>query len=209
VISSPLDVAPVIPVVVLSDVADAVPLARALLAGGLGVIEVTLRSAAALDGVRAIAAEVPELALGVGTILTADQVKQAVDAGAKFLVSPGSTDRLLDAFEGAGVPFLAGCATPSDVVRLAERGITEAKLFPAEVVGGIAMLKALAAPFAGMRFCPTGGVTAATAPNYLALANVGCVGGTWIAGVELQRAGDWSRITELASQAAGLREPVG
>src|SRR5207253_5184485 len=146
---------------------------------------------------------------GVGTILTGAQVEQAVDAGAEFVVSPGSTDRLLDAFDEAGVPCLAGCATPSDVVRLAERGITEAKLFPAEVVGGIAMLKALAAPFAGMRFCPTGGITAATARNYLSLANVGCVGGTWIAGVDLQRAGDWSRITELAALAAGLRGAAG
>jgi 2-dehydro-3-deoxyphosphogluconate aldolase/(4S)-4-hydroxy-2-oxoglutarate aldolase len=204
-IGSPLDVAPVVPVVAIEDVADAVPLAQALLAGGLGVIEVTLRSAAALDSVRAIAAEVPELALGVGTIVRSDQVKQALDAGAQFLVSPGSTDRLLDAFEEGGVPFLAGCATPSDVVRLAERGITEAKLFPAEVVGGIAMLKALAGPFAQIRFCPTGGITAATASNYLALANVGCVGGTWIASTDLQRAGDWERIAELARQAAGLR----
>lgn len=203
-IGSPLDVAPVIPVVVIEDVVHAVPLARALLSAGLGVIEVTMRSPVALDAVRAIAAEVPELALGVGTIVTAHQIKQAVDAGAQFLVSPGSTESLLDAFEEGGLPFLAGCATPSDVVRLVQRGITEAKLFPAEVVGGVGMLKALAGPFGPVRFCPTGGITAASAPSYLALPNVGCVGGTWIAPAELQRAGRWDRISELAAEATGL-----
>jgi 2-dehydro-3-deoxyphosphogluconate aldolase/(4S)-4-hydroxy-2-oxoglutarate aldolase len=204
-IGSPLDVSPVIPVVVIEDVAHAVPLARSLLTGGLGTIEVTLRSAAALDAVNAIAAEVPELVLGVGTVVTADQAKQAVAAGGQFLVSPGATDVLLDALLASGVPFLTGCATPSDVIRLLERGVTEAKLFPAEVVGGIAMLRALSGPLAEMRFCPTGGITPANAANYLALANVGCVGGTWIAPQELQRAGRWDRITELAREAAALR----
>jgi 2-dehydro-3-deoxyphosphogluconate aldolase/(4S)-4-hydroxy-2-oxoglutarate aldolase len=203
--SSPLDVSPVIPVVVIRDVDHAVPLAQALLAGGIGVIEVTLRSDAALAGIRAIAAEVPELVLGVGTIVTAEQAEEAVAAGANFLVSPGATDRLLDGLSSAGVPFLAGTATPSDVVRLLERGITEAKLFPAEVVGGQAMLKAMSGPFAQMRFCPTGGVTVATAPSYLALPNVGCVGGTWVAPEALQVSGQWARITELAREAAELR----
>jgi 2-dehydro-3-deoxyphosphogluconate aldolase / (4S)-4-hydroxy-2-oxoglutarate aldolase len=201
---SPLDVAPVIPVVVINEVAHAVPLARALVAGGLPVIEVTLRTAAALDGIRAIADEVPEITLGVGTIVTADQAAAAVQAGAQFLVSPGASDRLLDGLQSVGVPFLAGTATPSDVVRLLERGITEAKLFPAEVVGGIALLKALAGPFGQVRFCPTGGITAASAPEFLALSNVGCVGGTWVAPAGLQAAGEWDRIAEIAAAAAAL-----
>lgn len=204
---SPLTVAPVIPVVVVSDPDRAVRLARALVAGGLPVIEVTMRSAAALDGVRAIAAEVPEITLGVGTVTTALQAADAAAAGAQFLVSPGATDRLLDAMTGTGLPFLAGTASPTDVIRLLERGITEAKLFPAEVVGGRAMLKALAGPFAQMRFCPTGGITASTAPDYLALPNVGCVGGTWIASEELQAAGRWDDITALAAAAAALSRP--
>jgi 2-dehydro-3-deoxyphosphogluconate aldolase/(4S)-4-hydroxy-2-oxoglutarate aldolase len=201
---SPLDVAPVIPVVVINEVAHAVPLARALVTGGLPIIEVTLRTSAALDGIRAIADEVPEITLGVGTIVTADQAAAAVQAGAQFLVSPGASDRLLDGLQSVGVPFLAGTASPSDVVRLLERGITEAKLFPAEVVGGVAMLKALAGPFGGVRFCPTGGITAASAPDYLALSNVGCVGGTWVAPAGLQAAGQWDRITEIAVAAAAL-----
>jgi 2-dehydro-3-deoxyphosphogluconate aldolase/(4S)-4-hydroxy-2-oxoglutarate aldolase len=127
-----------------------------------------------------------------------------VQAGAQFLVSPGASDRLLDGLQSVGVPFLAGTASPSDVVRLLERGITEAKLFPAEVVGGVAMLKALAGPFGGVRFCPTGGITAASAPDYLALSNVGCVGGTWVAPAGLQAAGQWDRITEIAVAAAAL-----
>ncbi len=202
---SPLDLAPVIPVVVIDDADLAVPLARALLAGGVGVIELTMRTAAALDAARAIATDVPELVLGVGTIVTAEQAEQAVAAGAQFLVSPGATDRLLDGMSATGVPFLAGTATPADVVRLLERGITEAKLFPAEVVGGIPMLKALGGPFAQVRFCPTGGITEQTAPDYLSLANVGCVGGTWIAPPVLQRAGDFDEITALAARAAALR----
>jgi 2-dehydro-3-deoxyphosphogluconate aldolase / (4S)-4-hydroxy-2-oxoglutarate aldolase len=201
---SPLDVAPVIPVVVISEVANAVPLAQALLAGGIRVIELTMRTAAALDAVRAIASEVPEIVLGVGTIVTEQQADQAVAAGAQFLVSPGATERLLDGLLATGVPFLAGTASPTDVVRLLERGITQAKLFPAEVVGGISMLQALAGPFGQMRFCPTGGITPASAADYLALDNVGCVGGTWIAPPALQASGDFAAITELARRAAAL-----
>jgi 2-dehydro-3-deoxyphosphogluconate aldolase/(4S)-4-hydroxy-2-oxoglutarate aldolase len=203
--TSPLDLAPVIPVVVIEDVRAAVPVARALLAGGIRVIELTLRTQAALDAARAIAAEVPELALGIGTVVSTDQAVAAVAAGATFLVSPGATDRLLDGMLDTGVPFLAGTASASDVVRLVERGITEAKLFPAEVVGGTAMLAALAGPFAQVRFCPTGGITEANAPGYLALSNVGCVGGTWIAPVALQAAGNYAEITRRAAGAAALR----
>ena len=202
---SPLDVAPVIPVVVIESAARAVPLARALLRGGTGIIELTLRTAAALEAARAIATEVPELVLGIGTVVSGEQAEAAADAGAQFLVSPGAGERLLDAMTATGLPFLAGTATPSDVVRLLDRGITEAKLFPAEVVGGQAMLKALAGPFAQVRFCPTGGITPANAPGYLAQPNVGCVGGTWIAPPELQAADDYPAITRLAAAAAALR----
>jgi 2-dehydro-3-deoxyphosphogluconate aldolase/(4S)-4-hydroxy-2-oxoglutarate aldolase len=189
---------------VIDSVEHAVPLGRALVSGGIGVIELTMRTEAALDAARAIATEVPELVLGIGTIVSAGQAEAAVDAGAQFLVSPGASDRLLDALTGAGVPFLAGTATASDVVRLVERGITEAKLFPAEVVGGQAMLKALAGPFPQVRFCPTGGVTPANAPGYLALPNVGCVGGTWIAPPSLQATHDYEGIAMLAKQAVEL-----
>lgn len=201
---SPLDLSPVLPVVVINDLEHAVPLAETLMQAGIQAIEVTLRSAAALAAVRAIVGQVPEIEVGVGTIVNGGQAVAAVDAGAQFLVSPGATDRLLDDLQATGVPFLAGTTGPSDVMRLLERGITEAKLFPAEVVGGLAMLKALAGPLPQMRFCPTGGITAATAPDYLALPNVGCVGGTWIAPADLLAAEDWSTIGERARHAAAL-----
>jgi 2-dehydro-3-deoxyphosphogluconate aldolase/(4S)-4-hydroxy-2-oxoglutarate aldolase len=199
-----LDLSPVIPVVVIEDCAAAVPLARALLDGGIEVIEVTLRSAAALDSIAQIAEQVPGMTVGAGTVCSADQASAAVAAGARFLVSPGATDRLLDALAEQPVPFLVGTATPSEMLRLLERGITEAKLFPAAAVGGLALLGAVAGPLPGLRFCPTGGISAATAPDYLALPNVGCVGGTWLTPADAVAAGDWARITELARQAAGL-----
>jgi 2-dehydro-3-deoxyphosphogluconate aldolase/(4S)-4-hydroxy-2-oxoglutarate aldolase len=200
--ASVLDVAPVIPVVVVEDVATAVPLARALLDGGVPIIEVTLRSAPALDAIRAIAAEVPELLVGAGTIVSAEQAAAAVDAGARFLVSPGSTDRLLDALQDTGMPFLAGCSSPSDMLRLLERGITEAKLFPASAVGGVELLRAVAGPLPQLRFCPTGGITAASAGDYLALPNVGCVGGSWLTPAGAVRAKAWDEITRLAADTA-------
>jgi 2-dehydro-3-deoxyphosphogluconate aldolase/(4S)-4-hydroxy-2-oxoglutarate aldolase len=203
--ASVLDVSPVVPVVVVEDAATAVPLARALLGGGIGIIEITLRSAAALDAIAAVAAEVPELLVGAGTVCTPAQAEAAVDAGARFLVSPGSTDRLLDALQETGRPFLAGCATPSDMLRLLERGITEAKLFPASAVGGTALLKAVAGPLPQLRFCPTGGITPQTAPEYLALANVGCVGGTWLTPPAALATQAWDEVTALASSAAALR----
>jgi 2-dehydro-3-deoxyphosphogluconate aldolase/(4S)-4-hydroxy-2-oxoglutarate aldolase len=200
-----LDLAPVIPVVAVREVAHAVPLARALLAGGLPVIEITLRTAAALDAVRAIVAEVPELTVGAGTICSTAQAEHAADAGAAFLVSPGATDRLLDAMQDCGLPFLAGTATASDMLRLLEREITEAKLFPAAAVGGLALLRAVSGPLPQLRFCPTGGVSPANAAQYLALPNVGCVGGSWLAPAEALAAGDWPRIEALARAAAALR----
>jgi 2-dehydro-3-deoxyphosphogluconate aldolase/(4S)-4-hydroxy-2-oxoglutarate aldolase len=200
-----LDRAPVIPVVVIDEVAVAVPLARALLAGGVAIIEVTLRTPAALEAVRAIADSVPELTVGVGTICTPDQARTAVAAGAQFLVSPGSTDRLLDGLQEAGRPFLAGTATPSDMLRLLELGLTEAKLFPATAVGGLDLLRAVHGPLPQLRFCPTGGITVTTAPDYLRLPNVGCVGGTWLTPPDVLAARDWPEVTRRATATLALR----
>ncbi|AKN68799.1 keto-deoxy-phosphogluconate aldolase [Streptomyces sp. PBH53] len=202
--ASVLDLAPVVPVVVLADAADAVPLARALVAGGLPAIEVTLRTPAALDAIRAIADEVPQAVVGAGTVLTPEQVAACTAAGARFLVSPGWTETLLAAMRGSGVPFLPGVSTTSEVVTLLERGVREMKFFPAQAAGGTAYLKSLAGPLPQARFCPTGGIGPTTAPEYLALPNVGCVGGSWMAPAEAVAAGDWARIEELARAAAGL-----
>ncbi|MET7647060.1 bifunctional 4-hydroxy-2-oxoglutarate aldolase/2-dehydro-3-deoxy-phosphogluconate aldolase [Streptomyces sp. NPDC005426] len=203
--SSVLDLAPVVPVVVLEDAGDAVPLARALVAGGLPAIEVTLRTAAALDAIKAIAAEVPDAVVGAGTVISARNVSETVAAGARFLVSPGWTDALLDAMKESGVPFLPGVSTTSEVVALLERGVTEMKFFPAEAAGGTAYLKALSAPLPQARFCPTGGISLASAPSYLALPNVGCVGGSWMVPGDAVAARDWSRVERLAAEAAALR----
>ncbi|PKW07500.1 2-keto-3-deoxy-phosphogluconate aldolase [Streptomyces sp. 1222.5] len=203
--ASVLDLAPVVPVVVLSDPADAVPLARALVAGGLPAIEVTLRTPAAPEAIRAVAAEVPDAVVGAGTVITPDQVDACVAAGARFLVSPGWTEALLAAMRGSGVPFLPGVSTTSEVVALLERGVREMKFFPAQAAGGTAYLKSLAGPLPQARFCPTGGIGAATAPEYLALPNVGCVGGSWMVPADAVAARDWARIEELARTAAGLR----
>ena len=190
--------APVVPVVVVDDVEDAVPLADALVRGGLPAIEVTLRTEAALGAIERIAAEVEGAVVGAGTVTTTAQIADAIGAGARFLVSPGATPTLLDGLQASGVPFLPGTATASDVVALLERGITHAKLFPAEVVGGVKALKAFAGPFPGVRFCPTGGINAANAPAYLQLPNVVCVGGSWMV------SDDFERVLALAREAAGL-----
>ncbi|MER5991753.1 MULTISPECIES: bifunctional 4-hydroxy-2-oxoglutarate aldolase/2-dehydro-3-deoxy-phosphogluconate aldolase [Streptomyces] len=202
--SSVLDLAPVLPVVVLEDAADAVPLARALVAGGLPAIEVTLRTPAAPDAIRAIADGVPDAVVGAGTVITPAQVDEAVEAGARFLVSPGWTEALLAAMRASGVPFLPGVSTVSEVVALLERGVREMKFFPARAAGGTAYLKALAGPLPRARFCPTGGIGADSAPDYLALPNVGCVGGSWMLPADAVAARDWDRIERLAREAAGL-----
>ncbi|PPS90285.1 bifunctional 4-hydroxy-2-oxoglutarate aldolase/2-dehydro-3-deoxy-phosphogluconate aldolase [Streptomyces sp. MH60] len=202
--ASVLDLAPVVPVVVVDDLADAVPLARALVAGGLPAIEVTLRTPVALDAIRAIAGEVPGAVVGAGTVITAEQVAEVVAAGARFLVSPGWTDALLEAMRASGVPFLPGVSTTSEVVALLERGVREMKFFPAEAAGGTAYLKALAAPLPQARFCPTGGISAASAPEYLALPNVGCVGGSWMLPKDAVAGRDWGRVEALAREAAAL-----
>ncbi|MET9347376.1 bifunctional 4-hydroxy-2-oxoglutarate aldolase/2-dehydro-3-deoxy-phosphogluconate aldolase [Streptomyces termitum] len=196
---------PVVPVVVVEDAADAVPLARALVAGGLPLIEITLRTPAALDAVRAVAAEVPEAVVGAGTVVSAAGAGDAVRAGARFLVSPGCSARLLGALRETGVPFLPGVSTASEVLGLLEEGVTEMKFFPAEAAGGVPYLKSLAGPLPQARFCPTGGVSAASAPAYLALPNVACVGGTWMLPPDALAARDWPRIESLARQAAALR----
>jgi 2-dehydro-3-deoxyphosphogluconate aldolase/(4S)-4-hydroxy-2-oxoglutarate aldolase len=203
-VASLLDRVPVVPVVVVDEVAQAVPLARALVAGGLPVIELTLRTPAALDAIRAIADEVPEILLGVGTVVTPGQAKRAVDAGAQFLVSPGSTPSLLGALADTGLPFLPGTATVSEVLAVLEAGFSEMKFFPAEASGGAAFLKAVGAPVPAARFCPTGGITAASAAAYLALPNVGCVGGSWLTPADALAAGDWGRVERLAREAAAL-----
>ncbi|WP_328365648.1 bifunctional 4-hydroxy-2-oxoglutarate aldolase/2-dehydro-3-deoxy-phosphogluconate aldolase [Streptomyces sp. NBC_00445] len=202
--ASLLDLAPVIPVVVVQDAADAVPLARALVAGGLPAIEVTLRTPVALDAIRAIAGEVPDAMVGAGTVITPEQVNESIAAGARFLVSPGWTDVLLEAMRASGVPFLPGVSTTSEVVALLERGVTEMKFFPAQAAGGTAYLKSLAGPLPQARFCPTGGIGLASAPEYLALPNVGCVGGTWMLPEDAVAARDWGRIESLAREAAAL-----
>ncbi len=202
---SVLGLAPVVPVVVLEDAADAVPLARALVAGGLPAIEVTLRTPAALDSIRAIAAEVPDAVVGAGTVITPAQVAETVAAGARFLVSPGWSPRLVGAMKDSGVPFLPGVSTTSEVVTLLEEGVTEMKFFPAEAAGGTAYLKSLASPLPQARFCPTGGIKAANAPEYLALPNVACVGGTWMLPADAVRTKDWDRVARLAAEAAALR----
>ncbi|GIH63693.1 MULTISPECIES: bifunctional 4-hydroxy-2-oxoglutarate aldolase/2-dehydro-3-deoxy-phosphogluconate aldolase [Microbispora] len=202
--SNLLDLAPVVPVVVLDDAESAVPLARALVAGGLPVIEVTLRTPAALDAIRRIAAEVPEAVIGAGTVRSPEDVEAATGAGARFLVSPGTTPGLLAAMLAAGVPFLPGVATATEAMTLAERGVRELKFFPAEPAGGVAYLKSLNGPLPDVRFCPTGGITPSNAPAYLALPNVGCVGGSWLTPRSLVAAGDFARIEKLASEAAAL-----
>ncbi|MFE3592339.1 bifunctional 4-hydroxy-2-oxoglutarate aldolase/2-dehydro-3-deoxy-phosphogluconate aldolase [Streptomyces niveus] len=203
--TSVLDLAPVVPVVVVDDVADAVPLARALVAGGLPAIEVTLRTPVAADAIRAIAAEVPEAVVGAGTVISAATVTEAVSAGARFLVSPGWTDTLLAAMRASGVPFLPGVSTTSEVVALLERGVTEMKFFPAEAAGGTAYLKSLSGPLPQARFCPTGGISLASAPSYLSLKNVGCVGGSWMLPQDAITSKDWARVEKLAREASALR----
>ncbi|MFC9956276.1 bifunctional 4-hydroxy-2-oxoglutarate aldolase/2-dehydro-3-deoxy-phosphogluconate aldolase [Streptomyces nigra] len=202
--TSVLDLAPVVPVVVVDDPSDAVPLARALVAGGLRAIEVTLRTPGALDAIRAIADAVPEAVVGAGTVLTPEQVTRSVEAGARFLVSPGWTDSLLDAMRASGVPYLPGVSTASEVLALLERGVRELKFFPAEAAGGTAYLRSLYGPLPQVRFCPTGGIGPGSAPDYLALPNVACVGGSWMLPADAVAARDWARVETLAREAAGL-----
>lgn len=200
-----LNTSPVMPVIVLDRVANAVPLARALVTGGIRVLEVTLRTPAALESIRAIAAEVPNAILGAGTVVTPADLDAAAEAGAVFAVSPGASPELLRAGREAPIPLLPGVMTPSDVINALSAGYTAMKLFPAAQAGGLGMLKALSGPFPQVRFCPTGGIDLASAPAFLALPNVACVGGSWLTPTDRVKAGDWAAITELARAAAALR----
>ena len=199
--------APVIPVVVIEDARAAVPMARALVAGGVPAIEVTLRTAAALEAVRAIASEVEGAVVGVGTVLTQADLLAAYEAGARFAVSPGATARLLDAAEDIPLPLLPGAATASEAMALLERGYRHLKFFPAVPAGGARLLAAWAGPLPQLRFCPTGGISAASAVDLLALPNVLCVGGSWLTPADRLAAGDWAGIEQLARAAAHLTPP--
>jgi 2-dehydro-3-deoxyphosphogluconate aldolase/(4S)-4-hydroxy-2-oxoglutarate aldolase len=197
--------APVIPVLTFESRETAVPLARALVKGGLPVLEVTLRTEAALDALRAIVAEVPEAIVGAGTVLNPTQLEQVQRAGARFAVSPGCTPSLAAAARSAGLPFLPGIQTVSEAMALADQGFQLLKFFPADAAGGVTWLKAVGAPLAGLSFCPTGGITADTAPSYLALANVACVGGSWVAPRDAIATGDWQSVERLAATASTLK----
>lgn len=199
-----LRAAPVVPVMVIEDAKQAVPLARALVQGGLPVLEITLRTASALDSIRAIIAEVEGAIVGAGTVLTPTQLDMVVAAGCAFAVSPGSSPDLLRAADGVDMPLLPGGVTATEVMTLLERGYHFQKFFPAEPAGGTAYLSSLAQPIPQVKFCPTGGITPALAPSYLKLPNVITLGGSWMAPKALVAAGDWAGIEKLAREAAAL-----
>ena len=191
----------VVPVLTIERWTDAVPLARALVAGGLTHLEITLRTAAALEAIRAVAGEVSVATVGAGTVLTPRQAESALAAGAEFLVSPGATGELFDAAGGWPAVWLPGVATASEGMRAMERGLGFVNFFPAEAAGGVGMLKALAAPLAGLKLCPTGGVSLHNAAGYLACSNVVCVGGSWVAPTKMVAEGAWAEISQLAAEA--------
>lgn len=205
-IATTMRLAPVIPVVVIDDAKAAVPMARALVAGGTPAIEVTLRTPAALEAIRAIAAEVEGAVIGVGTVLSASDLLAALQAGARFAVSPGMSPHLLDAAADSALPLLPGAATASEVMHLLERGYRHLKFFPAVPAGGHKLLGAWASPLPQVRFCPTGGISLASAPDFLALPNVICVGGSWLTPADKLGTGDWAGIEQLAREAASLRQ---
>lgn len=199
-----MSASPVIPVIVIDEISQALPLAEALLAGGLKVLEITLRSDCALDAIALVAAKLPDAIVGAGSVITPEQVTAVANAGAQFMVSPGSTEALLDAAAAAPVEILPGVSSASEAMRLQERGITRIKFFPAEASGGIPMLKSLAGPLPNLRFCPTGGITPALASDYLKLPNVTCVGGSWMVPKNLVSAGNWDAISLLAKEASEI-----
>lgn len=192
---------PIVPVMVINNVEHAVPLAKALVKGGITVLEITLRTEAALESITRIKAEVPEAIVGAGTIINIDTLNKAIAAGAEFIVSPGTTDTMIDAAIATGVPLLPGVANPSEAMRLLEKGITEMKFFPAEAAGGIPMLKSIGAPIPQITFCPTGGVSQKNVKDYYNLSNVACVGGSWMCAANLVDAENWDEITRLSAEA--------
>ncbi|MCF1428672.1 MAG: bifunctional 4-hydroxy-2-oxoglutarate aldolase/2-dehydro-3-deoxy-phosphogluconate aldolase [Shewanella sp.] len=196
---------PIIPVMVIKEIEHAVPLAKALVAGGIKVLEVTLRTSCALDAISRIAQEVPEAIVGAGTVLNVEQLQQATDAGAQFVITPGATPVLLAVAKQGSVPLIPGVASISEVMEGMSQGYTHFKFFPAEASGGVNALKAFGGPLSNIRFCPTGGISPENYLDYLALANVDCIGGSWIAPVDAMESGDWDRITELCREAlAGI-----
>jgi len=195
------DQGPVVPVIVIKDLADAVPMAKALLAGGIKVLEVTLRTPAALDAIRLLTQEVPDAIVGAGTVTTAAQLQQVIDAGAKFAISPGLTRELLQAGKDSAIPLIPGIASISELMEGTGLGYTHFKFFPAEAAGGVKTLKSIHGPFADIRFCPTGGINEKNFLEYLALPNVKCVGGSWIVPDDAVTNKDWARITELCKAA--------
>jgi 2-dehydro-3-deoxyphosphogluconate aldolase/(4S)-4-hydroxy-2-oxoglutarate aldolase len=195
---------PVIPVLVIEKLEHAAPLARALVAGGLKVLEVTLRTPAALEAISIMSAAAPEAVVGAGTVLNPRDLDNAVAVGAKFIVSPGLTEPLAKAAASARVPLLPGVASATDIMKGLDLGLTHFKFFPAETSGGVPAIKALGGPFGDVLFCPTGGIGPKNAPDYLALPNVLCVGGSWVAPKDALVAGDWDKVTELAAGAAAL-----
>ncbi len=197
--------APVIPVMVINRLEQAVPLANALVEGGLNVLEITLRTPVALDAIRQIKAEVKDAIVGAGTIINRESLQQAIDAGAEFLVSPGFTEDLIEAASATPIPLLPGVTSPGEVMRLMERGIYEMKFFPAEAAGGVAMLKSIGGPLPQVTFCPTGGVDPQNAEQYLALNNVACVGGSWMAPADLVDAKNWDEIRQRALAASRIQ----
>ncbi|MGY8866431.1 MAG: bifunctional 4-hydroxy-2-oxoglutarate aldolase/2-dehydro-3-deoxy-phosphogluconate aldolase [Methylophagaceae bacterium] len=197
-------ISPIVPVMVINNVEHAVPLAHALVKGGLKVLEITLRTPAALESIRRIRAEVPDAIVGAGTIINIETLNKAIDAGAEFIVSPGTTDKMIDAALATGVPLLPGIANPSQAMNLLEKGITEMKFFPAEAAGGVPMLKSIGAPIPQISFCPTGGVSQKNVKEYYNLSNVACVGGSWMCAASLVDAEDWDEITRLSIEAIVL-----
>lgn len=199
-----MQTSPVVPVMVIENLDDAVPLAKALVDGGLKVLEITLRTEPALQAIKAIKEAVPDAIVGAGTIINTETLQASIDAGAEFIVTPGSTPSIIDAALASGIPILPGINTPSEAMVLLEKGITAMKFFPAEAAGGIPMLKSIAGPLPQIQFCPTGGVNPKNAPDYLALKNVACVGGSWMAPADLVSAGDWAEIKRRAQEASQL-----
>jgi 2-dehydro-3-deoxyphosphogluconate aldolase/(4S)-4-hydroxy-2-oxoglutarate aldolase len=199
-----LTISPVIPVVVIDDVEHAVPLARALVAGGIGIIEITLRTPAGLPAIERVARSVPQIRVGAGTLTQLDQIDAVVDAGAQFVVTPGSPPPLIDAIEERDMPLLAGASTPTEMMSLLDRGHRALKFFPAEQSGGVAFLEAVSGPLPAGTFCPTGGISPQNARGYLALPNVACVGGSWLAPAPLLVAENWAAIIDLARRAGAL-----
>ncbi|MFW5426366.1 MAG: bifunctional 4-hydroxy-2-oxoglutarate aldolase/2-dehydro-3-deoxy-phosphogluconate aldolase [Methylophagaceae bacterium] len=195
---------PIVPVMVINNVEHAVPLAKALVKGGITVLEITLRTEAALESITRIKAEVPDAIVGAGTIINIETLNKAIAAGAEFIVSPGTTDTMIDAAIATGVPLLPGVANPSEAMRLLEKGITEMKFFPAEAAGGIPMLKSIGAPIPQITFCPTGGVNQKNVKDYYNLPNVACVGGSWMCAANLVDSKNWDEITRLSAEAIEL-----